>query len=155
MILFRVLRKIYRDLVVKEKHHISFWILLTFLPTFIAARALVYLYPDIFINIRGTHIHHLTYGIFILAISGYLSLTAPSVRLRPPIAALFGIGLALSFDEFGMWLHLKDNYWMRQSYDAMLIIMAILINIVYFGRAWNRIFYYFLRLILGRRFSTT
>lgn len=150
MIFSRLIKKAYKDLVINGKQHVSFWILLTFLPTFIFARLLVYFNPALFINIRGTHVHHLTYGIFILAISGYLALIAPSVHFRPPIAALFGVGLALSFDEFGMWLHLKDNYWMRQSYDAMLIITAVLINIVYFHRAWVRISQYFLQLIFGR-----
>ncbi len=100
---------------------------------------MVYIAPDLFINLRGVHIHHLTYGIFILAISGFLSQNVENPKWKSPIAIMYGIGLALSFDEFGMWLRLQDNYWVRQSYDAILIILSLLINIVYFSNFWLRI----------------
>jgi hypothetical protein len=39
---------------------------------------------------------------------------------------LYAIGLALTFDEFGMWLHLGGPYWQRASYDAVVVIAAAL-----------------------------
>ena len=36
------------------------------------------------------------------------------------------IGLALTFDEFGMWLHLGGSYWQRASFDAVVVIAASL-----------------------------
>ena len=101
---------------------------------------MVYIAPGLFINLRGTHIHHLTYGIFILAIAGFLSQNLENPKWKTKVAILYGIGLALSFDEFGMWLRLQDNYWVRQSYDAILIILSLLINLVYFSNFWLRIF---------------
>jgi hypothetical protein len=89
--------------------------------------------------VGGTHIHHLTWGIIILAITGYAGLVVESHTWRLCIAALYGIGLALAFDEFGMWLRLQDNYWVRQSYDAVLAILAFLIGSVYFRRFWLRL----------------
>jgi len=31
----------------------------------------------------------------------------------------------LTFDEFGMWLHLGGSYWQRASVDAIIIIAAV------------------------------
>ena len=33
--------------------------------------------------------------------------------------------MALTFDEFGMWLHLGGSYWQRASVDAVIIIGAL------------------------------
>jgi hypothetical protein len=38
--------------------------------------------------------------------------------------------LGLTFDEFGMWVRLQDDYWVRQSYDAVIIVTLLLLNIV-------------------------
>jgi hypothetical protein len=41
-------------------------------------------------------------------------------------AFAYGIAMALTFDEFGMWLHLGGSYWQRASVDAIIIIAAVL-----------------------------
>ena len=146
--MFALIRKIYRERIAGRKREVTFWILTTFLVTFILARALVILFPELFIKIRGTHIHHFAWGILLLGIAGYLALTDDHPRFRSKIAALYGIGLALAFDEFGMWIHLEDAYWMRQSYDAMIIILLWLMNAVSFGDVWKRFFLGTVRLLL-------
>jgi hypothetical protein len=107
-------------------------VFLSFLLTFIAARVLVILImtrriPDLFLYARGTHIHHLNYGIFILsAIGGILVFTTnASQRLRNICALLYGFGMALTFDEFGMWLHLGGSYWQRGSFDAVVVLLSV------------------------------
>lgn len=42
------------------------------------------------------------------------------------------IGLALTFDEFGMWIHLGGSYWQRASFDAVAVLIGILGFIAYF-----------------------
>jgi len=37
-------------------------------------------------------------------------------------ALVYGVGLALTFDEFGMWVHLGGPYWQRASFDAVVLI---------------------------------
>ena len=32
--------------------------------------------------------------------------------------------MGLTFDEFGMWLHLGGGYWQRASYDAVIVILG-------------------------------
>src|SRR6266705_3385839 len=44
----------------------------------------------------------------------------------PAAAVIYGIGLGLTFDEFGMWLHLNGDYWQRASFDAVIVLAAVL-----------------------------
>ena len=73
-----------------------------------------------------THIHHLVWGIALLLITGVLA-----IAVQPPLeltAVIFGIGSALTLDEFALWLHLEDVYWSeqgRQSIDAVIIFVII------------------------------
>ena len=106
-------------------------VLASFLLTFLAARVLVLLIMtrrvhDLYLYVGQTHVHHLNYGIFLLTLVGGLLLFFPSPR--PPAAMLvaYGVGLALTFDEFGMWLHLGGPYWQRASFDAVVVIAALL-----------------------------
>ena len=59
--------------------------------------------PDVYPHLGGTHVHHLNYGI-------------------GRAATLYGVGLALTFDEFGLWLHLGGGYWQRASFAAPIMI---------------------------------
>jgi hypothetical protein len=73
-----------------------------------------------------THIHHLVWGIVLLLVSGLLA-----VAVQPPLevtAIVFGIGAALTLDEFALWLHLDDVYWSeqgRQSIDAVIVFAIV------------------------------
>lgn len=107
-------------------------VFLAFLLTFIGARVLVILImtrrmPNMFFHARGTHVHHLNYGIFILSLVGALLVfvTQPADKLRKLCATLYGFGMALTFDEFGMWLHLGGSYWQRASFDAVVVILSV------------------------------
>jgi hypothetical protein len=107
-------------------------VLLTFVLTFITSRITVFLImarriPDFYVHLGGTHVHHLNYGIFLLSAVGAYLLFAPlSPRRLSGAAVCYGIGLALTFDEFGMWLHLSDAYWQRASFDAVIVLTALL-----------------------------
>jgi hypothetical protein len=109
------------------------WVLASFLFTFILARILVIfimmgkLPAGLFFHVSGTHVHHLNYGIFLLsATGGWLIFARPTGKMLVPAAVLYGIGLGLTFDEFGMWLHLGGAYWQRASYDAVITIASLL-----------------------------
>ncbi len=47
-------------------------------------------------------------------------------RTAAATALLYGVAMALTFDEFGMWLHLGGSYWQRASVDAVIIVAAII-----------------------------
>ncbi len=107
-------------------------VLLSLLVTFIILRlvnVLVMLHrmPDLYLHVRDTHVHHLNYGIFLLAGVGAYLLFKPDPSAVPPLAAVtYGIGLGLTFDEFGMWLHLNGDYWQRASFDAVIVLAVAL-----------------------------
>jgi hypothetical protein len=102
-----------------------------FIVTFIVARACVFLImshrmPNMYFFMHGTHVHHLNYGIFLLAgVAGYSVFRRPVGRKAEITALLYGLAMALTFDEFGMWLHLGGSYWQRASVDAVIIIAAL------------------------------
>lgn len=112
--------------------HLARIVLFLFLLTFICARILVYLImarrmPDLFFHAGQTHVHHLNYGIFLLSgVGAWLLFARPAGRGLNWAAAVYGLALGLTFDEFGMWLHLGGGYWQRASYDAIVVIAALL-----------------------------
>ena len=58
-----------------------------------------------------------------------LAFDAP--RLRDGLALLFGIGAALTLDEFALWLRLEDVYWSKEgrwSVDVAVILALALIG---------------------------
>lgn len=110
-------------------------ILLSFLITFVIARFTVWLgvwlgipSPNVF---RGVRVHHLVPGIILILISGYIGLSFWRNRyLRWAMAVFFGIGAALTIDEFALWLYLSDVYWERQgrySIDAFIVVAVLLV----------------------------
>lgn len=107
-------------------------ILVAFILTFIAARVTVFLIvsrrlPDIYLHLGGTHVHHLNYGIFLLSgVGAYLLLMRPDGGRLFAAAIVYGVGLGLTFDEFGMWVHLGGSYWQRASFDAIVVVGGLL-----------------------------
>jgi hypothetical protein len=103
----------------------------TFLLTFIVSRILVILImarvvPDFFLHMGQTHVHHLNYGIFILStVAGLLLFLQVGPRERLWCAVAYGFSMALTFDEFGMWLHLGGGYWQRASFDAVIVVLSL------------------------------
>lgn len=72
----------------------------------------------------GMHLHHLVWGIVLMALCGFLGFAIP---LQAPwwhiVAIGFGIGVGLTLDEFALWVHLEDVYWTEQgraSLDAVV-----------------------------------
>jgi hypothetical protein len=113
-------------------HKLARFALFGFILTFIIARAFVFLImahrvPNFYFFLQGTHVHHLNYGIFLLAaVGGYGVFRRPTGRTAETTALLYGVAMALTFDEFGMWLHLGGSYWQRASVDAVIIVAAIM-----------------------------
>jgi hypothetical protein len=129
-LLGQAIRRTYREVIANRSRQVPFWILVGFLPTFIIERIMVANFPSLFVDVRGVHVHHFTWGVIILALVGFIALVWPD-RVRHILATVYGIGLALAFDEFGMWLHLTQNYNLDQSEDVMVGILVFLVVCVY------------------------
>jgi hypothetical protein len=113
----------------------------SFFLTFAGVRAVVFavlhqIPPFHFIEHDGRHIHHLVFGIIILLGVGYGWLADigtgeddSSLFLSRLMSILYGVGAALTLDEFALWLNLKDFYWSpegRSSIDAVILFGALL-----------------------------
>jgi hypothetical protein len=114
----------------------------SFLITFVGVRILVHRIVNHeghlqWVTVRGMHIHHLVWGILILLLVGYgwlldlgWSHSPISIFMGRLIAVSYGVGAALTLDEFALWLSLEpDAYWTsegRLSIDAVIIFGAIL-----------------------------
>jgi hypothetical protein len=82
------------------------------------------------IHIGGVHIHHQVWGILLILITAALEFSyQPKSPWIEVLGALFGIGAALTLDEFALWLHLEDVYWTtsgRKSIDAVVVAVALM-----------------------------
>ena len=112
-------------------------ILASFLVTFITVRLITHAiragrFRRVLHNLStpgGTHLHHLVPGIVLLLVTGYIGIGVAPTDHRSWQAAFFGVGAALTLDEFALWLNLKDVYWARQgrdSIDAVIVATAVL-----------------------------
>ncbi len=139
-----------RTIILNKRKEIPFIIFFSFLITFVCSRLVVRgielnIFPKIldiffdYVYIKEIHVHHLNFGIIILTIAGFISLIRQSNKHLYKLACLYGIGLGLTFDEFYIWFSLNDNYWNRLSYDAIIIISAIFLNIIYFKTFWKKL----------------
>src|ERR1051326_1590665 len=128
----------------KPTRHLARLTFVAFLFTFIASRALVILImsrrmPDLFLHLGGTHVHHLNYGIFTLsAVAGVLLFAQLTEKQRSVCALIYGFSMALTFDEFGMWLHLGGSYWQRASFDAVIVLLGVF-GVLAFLPRWQRV----------------
>jgi hypothetical protein len=86
------------------------------------------------LSVGGRHFHHLVFGITGLLGTGLTWLViadnAEQMQTRHRATAfLFGLGSALTLDEFALWLDLEDVYWTKQgkvSVEAMMIFGSLL-----------------------------
>jgi lysyl-tRNA synthetase class 2 len=76
----------------------------------------------------GTHVHHMVIGVLLMVTVGvcFIALT-PEDLLAQVLALLFGVGVALTLDEFALILNLQDVYWRKEgrlSVDAVVIVVC-------------------------------
>lgn len=92
-------------------------------------------WPGSVVSDSGVHIHHLVFGICTMIAAGTLGFAFYSASPWFEIsAALFGIGVGLTIDEFALWVHLDDVYWSeegRRSIDATVIAAAGMLLILF------------------------
>ncbi|HEX4038348.1 MAG TPA: hypothetical protein VHX37_09845 [Acidobacteriaceae bacterium] len=126
----------------------------SFFITFLAVRLLVYaivhhIGPFGWVMMGGRHIHHLVWGILLLLLVGYAELaeigtgTTPLAILASRLISIFfGMGAALTLDEFALWLNLDAQaYWTRQgreSIDAVILFGALLAIGAWGAPLWRR-----------------
>jgi hypothetical protein len=129
---------------------------LSFFITFLAVRLLVFcithhIGPFGYVEMGGRHIHHLVWGILLLLITGYATLaevgqgpTPRAIFLSRLLAIGYGVGAALTLDEFALWLNLDAAaYWSREgreSIDAVVLFGSLLAITTWGAPLWRRLF---------------
>src|SRR5438093_9245713 len=78
--------------------------------------------------VPGMHVHHYVYGIFILAIAGYLAMIFKGPRATSWIALLYGLGVGLTFDEFGMWFNPSFQRGTRWNTGGLEFVILALVG---------------------------
>jgi hypothetical protein len=122
-------------------HRRMFLASVSFFFTFLAVRLLVasiqhHIGPFQYVTMGGRHIHHLVWGILILLGVGYAymndvgdGITPVSIFASRLTSILYGVGAALTLDEFALWLNLANVYWSREgreSIDAVVLFGSLL-----------------------------
>lgn len=81
------------------------------------------------VSVAGVHVHHQVFGIVIIIGTGIVLVSAqPQGAALDVAAAVFGVGVGLTVDEFALWLHLEDVYWTREgrkSVDAIFCVLVV------------------------------
>jgi hypothetical protein len=113
----------------------------SFFLTFAIVRGMVFCIrhqvpPFHYIIVGGRHVHHLVPGILLLLAVGYGWLCefgtgsdSSSLFTSALMSLLYGVGAALTLDEFALWLNLQDVYFSRQgrsSFDAIILFGSLL-----------------------------
>lgn len=139
-----------RDVVAADKQP-QFFILLAFLTTFVIVRLITHAIRrkqdkpgakpgGLLHNLSfgGTHVHHLVWGILLLLVTGYLAIGLRMGQGREVLAVLYGVGAALTLDEFALWLHLEDVYWAKQGRDSIdvVVVAAVVLALFVVGQTF-------------------
>jgi hypothetical protein len=89
------------------------------------------------------HIHHLVWGILLLLGVGYgwliqigTGISGTSRTAGIVLTMLYGVGSALTLDEFALWLNLRDVYWEQQGRESIHAVMLFggLLSVGLYGR---------------------
>ncbi len=125
--LFRFVPGYETNVVVSGKEPL-FLLLLAFLIAFALTRLytrLARLYGWGSGSVHGVHLHHMVVGIIMVLVSGAVAIAVtPASPAIEVLAIAFGVGAALTLDEFALWLYFRDVYWSeegRSSIDATLM----------------------------------
>lgn len=113
---------------------LSILAIISFIASFLVARAFTILRPHTILKIGVYHIHHFWYGIALLAIGGWLGISYKSERISRLAAILYGAGGGIYGDEVGLQLTPTGNYWTGITYTLIIIFLTIVLLIALFFR---------------------
>ncbi|TAN57525.1 hypothetical protein EPN15_04110 [Patescibacteria group bacterium] len=127
--------KFFNKMLRKSFDYSLYLLTLAFVSTILIVRTLVWSvesqhFPnEIYLFIGNTHIHHYTYGFLIISLAVIMISVMRELNqvMRNFLALLFGVGLALITDEFGMWVAFNKDYWNLTSKLAIFLTIAILL----------------------------
>ena len=161
-----VLLGIYRELVLSRKRDVAFITLFSLIVCLAVARGLIYLARQADFDLKNLLTGTLIGGVVLLAIAGYGALVFYKPRARRIIAVLFGMALALLFEQPSVWLtfdifyvdvftpdadlvfDVEVLYERGEGQSYLIIALALLLQAVYL-----RHFYFRVAMVIAARIS--
>jgi hypothetical protein len=129
------LKEIYHEHLGETRRERLFIASFSFLITFVIVRIVTHairngIGPFHNVSHGDLHIHHLVWGILLLLGVGYgwllqvgTGLFGTSRTAGILLTILYGVGAALTLDEFALWLNLRDVYWEREGRESVHAVM--------------------------------
>lgn len=136
---------LYETYIVKRGKKLFFITFIIFLLTILLSRFIV-IWIDSgrpflnFFRVSDYHVHHFYLGIFLIILSNWFFLSwnkkSYSEEVKLSCSVLFGAGLGLITDEFGLLLTMefdvKGDYWAPHSYYLMGILSGVFLFSIIF-----------------------
>jgi CRP-like cAMP-binding protein len=140
-------RELFRRFVDAHLREPIFWVLAGFAAAILASRAVVATIlhlglQELLFNLRDSggpnpvHMHHFNYGFVIVVVTSLLAFFPRSRHTLRLLAATFGVGLGLVFDEFALIWNLDPDYYQPLNYWAPAVLAAMLVQLLYFRRVY-------------------
>jgi hypothetical protein len=142
-------RALFRSLVVQKGAEPPFWMLAGFIVALAGARLTVFfilhfhLESQLFALVKTgndpnpMHVHHFNYGLVLIGVSGLAALFPFGRKALRVLAAAFGAGCGLVFDEFALFWNLNPNYAQEASIVAAATATVVLVQLVWFRGFWG------------------
>lgn len=152
MVYFTKIARLYRKYIRDRGKEAKFLVLVSFTLMFLIARITVYgitynFLPSFlfgYIVYKDVHIHHLVFGIILLLLAGLIRVPQDDDNLIRFSSILYGIGAALTLDEFSLWLNLDPDVYFgpegRISVDAVAIFILVMLLTLWYGNFWSKVF---------------
>lgn len=86
----------------------------------------------------GYHIHHFYFGILLMGLAGWFSITGITKVSREKLALIYGSGLGLLMDEIGLLLTWGD-YYSSLTYLLSIFLFGTFFNIIFFPDFWKKV----------------
>ena len=143
----RPFRRAYEEHFQESRHERLFLALVGFVVAVAVVRSLTWsihnhIGPFHDVSMGGRHIHHLVWGILDLLVVGFLwtiragtGADGSRIWVARLMSLLYGVGSALTLDEYALWLNLQDVYWAREGRESFeaLGLFGGLLAIAVFG----------------------
>jgi CRP-like cAMP-binding protein len=143
-------RALFNALVVRKGAEPPFWMLLGFLSSLAGARLVVALIlkygleKRLFALVQGTdpnpmHVHHFNYGLILASTAGVSAMFPLGRRALRVLAAIFGIGIGLIFDEFALIWNLNPEYAQSLSLITAALVAIAFVQVIWFRNFWGAV----------------
>jgi len=120
----------------RETHprvHLEAVALVSFMLSFIVARAFTSFFPNVVLVSGELHIHPFWFGMILLAVGGWLGINYDDKEIDIVAAIFYCVGGGLIADEVGLLLTF-DNYWSSLTWTFMIVLFSFVFLLFLFSR---------------------